>query len=43
MLNILDKLNCLIVRNRSLEAKKLVKQEIDNLKSITERIVRDLS
>ena len=35
-LNILDKLNWLIVRNRSYEAKRLVKQEIENLKSITE-------
>lgn len=37
MLNIIDKLNWLIVRNRSYEAKKLVKQEIENLKEITEK------
>lgn len=37
MLNILDKLNWLIARNRLYEAKKLVKQEIGNLKSITEK------
>lgn len=37
MLNILDKLNWLIVRNRSFEAKKLVKREIENLKGITEK------
>ena len=35
--NILDKLNWLIARNRLYEAKKLVKQEIGNLKSITEK------
>lgn len=37
LLNILDRLDWLIVRNRSYEAKKLVKQEIENLKSITEK------
>ena len=37
LLNILDRLDWLIVRNRSYEDKKLVKQEIENLKSITEK------
>ena len=37
MLNILDKLNWLIVRNRSVAAKILVKREIENLKGITEK------
>lgn len=37
MLNILDRLHWLIVRNRSFEAKRLVKQEIENLKGITEK------
>ena len=37
LLNILHRLNWLIVRNRSYEAKRLVKQEIENLKSITEK------
>lgn len=37
MLNILYRLNWLIVRNRSLEAKRLVKQELNNLKEITEK------
>ena len=37
MLNILNRLEWLVVRNRSYEAKRLVKQEIENLKEITEK------
>lgn len=37
MLNILDRLEWLVVRNRSYEAKRLVKQEIENIKGITEK------
>ena len=37
MLNILDRLALLIVRNRLYEPKRLVKQEIENLKLITEK------
>lgn len=37
MLNIFDRLDWLIVRNRSFEAKRLIKQELENLKSITEK------
>ena len=40
MLNILDRLDWLIVRNRSYEAKRLVKQEIENIKEITEKNCR---
>lgn len=40
MLNILNRLDWLIVRNRSYEAKRLVKQEIENVKEITERNCR---
>lgn len=40
MLNILNKLDWLIVRNRSYEAKRLVKQEIENVKEITEKNCR---
>lgn len=40
MLNILDRLDWLIVRNRSYEAKRLVKQEIENVKEITEKNCR---
>ena len=32
MLNILNRLEWLVVRNRSYEAKRLVKQEIENIK-----------
>lgn len=37
MLNILDKLEWLIVRNRTFEAKKVLRIELDNLKGITEQ------
>lgn len=37
MLNILDRLDCLIVRNRSFEAKRLVQQELNNIRKITEK------
>lgn len=37
MLNILDKLEWLIVRNRTFEAKKVLRIELDNLKGITQK------
>ena len=37
MLNLLDKFEWLLVRNRSFEAKRLVKQELENIKGITEQ------
>lgn len=36
MLNILNKIQWLIVRNRFVEGRRLVKQELNNLKGITE-------
>ena len=36
MLKVLDTIEWLIVRNRTVEAKRLVKQELDNLKDITQ-------
>lgn len=37
MLEILDKIEWLIDRNRSFEAKRLVKQELENLQDITQQ------
>lgn len=37
MLNIFDKLEWLIVRNRSYEAKGLLKRELNNVMGITEK------
>lgn len=37
MLTILDKIIWLIDRNRFVEARRIVKQELDNLKGITEK------
>lgn len=37
MLDIFNKLEWLIIRNRSYEVKRLVKQEIENIKGITEK------
>lgn len=37
MLSILNRLEWLVLRNRSYEAKRLVKQEIENVKEITEK------
>ena len=37
MLNILDKLEWLIVRNRTFEAKRRLKIELENLRGITEQ------
>lgn len=39
MLNILDKLEWLVARNRTFKAKKVLKIELDNLKGITEQNV----
>lgn len=36
MLNTLDKLEWLVVRNRTFEAKKVLKIELENIKGITE-------
>lgn len=37
MLEILDKIEWLIVRNRFIEARRIVKQELENLNGITEQ------
>lgn len=37
MLKLLDGFEWLLVRNRSFEAKRLVKQELENIKGITEQ------
>lgn len=37
MLNLLERFEWLLVRNRSLEAKRLVKQELENINGVTEQ------
>ena len=37
MLNLLNRVEWLIIRNRFVEARRLVKREIENLKGITEQ------
>lgn len=37
MLNILNRIQWLIIRNRFVEGRRLVKREIENLKGITEQ------
>ena len=37
MFKLLDKFEWLLVRNRSFEAKRLIKQELENIKNITEQ------
>ena len=40
MLNVLNKIQWLIIRNRFFEARRLVKQELENLKGITENVCK---
>ena len=42
MLNILDKLEWLIVRNRTFEAKKVLKIELENISKNTEKMTKRL-